>query len=245
MGLANTAPQSTDTDTKEQVTLTLGQQANEILRGAQTDASGNIILPEGTPTELREFVQTEKMRRDTQSAYTKGQQENATLKAENEALLAKVGSASISPADQQRLDELKYNDPDAWYAEKQRLEADARKRGTDSVQDTLAVARKTAEQHYQEQEMKRREKILVDFTANSGLKLTEDMINNDVPPRIQNKLKEGMEFGAWLYEVAEYLKAPKAVENEKIENVTNIGTAGSQASNDTEEVADYGSDTIY
>ena len=245
MGLANIAPQSTDTVTKESSSSSLGTQANEILRGAQTDEAGNIILPEGTPTELREFIQMEKMRRDTQSAYTKGQQENATLKAENEALLAKVGSASISPADQTRLDELKYNDPDAWYIEKQRLEAEAKTRGQESIQSTLTTARETANQAHVQQEMVRREKILADFTVNSGLQLTEDMINNDVPPRIQNKLKEGMEFGAWLYEVAEYLKTPKVVENELVTNVTNIGSAGSEASNNANDPVSYGADTIY
>ncbi len=243
MGLDNQSPQSTDNQVGTgQSNQTLGQRANEILRNAQLDENNNVIIPEDTPTELREFVNLEKQRRDTQTAYTKGQQENATLKAEKDALLTKVGGGAISTEDQQMLETLKYEDPDKWYIEKQRLEGEARQNAQTSLQDTMTSAASTAQEAYQAQEMKRREKILSDFTTNSGITLTEDTITNDVPPRIQNKLKEGMEFGAWLYEVAEYLKSPKVVENEKINNVPNIGGQGS--GNET-EAADYGTGTIY
>jgi hypothetical protein len=247
MGLSNHEPQSTDNQvTAGQTELTLGQRASEIIRGAQIDGAGNIILPEDTPTELREFVQTEKMRRDTQSAYTKGQQENATLKAQNEALLARVSSGSISPTDQKHLDDLKYSDPDQWYAEKNRLEELARQTSRTQVQETLKQAEITAQEQYNQQELGRRNKILADFQSNTNLQLTEDVINNDVPPRIQQKLKDGMEYGAWLYEVAEYLKTPKTVENERIDNVTNIGRQGSASTTGSAVIhADYGSDTIY
>ncbi len=243
MGLDNQSPQSTDNQVGTgQSNQTLGQRANEILRNAQLDENNNVIIPEDTPTELREFVNLEKQRRDTQTAYTKGQQENATLKAEKDALLTKVGGGAISTEDQQMLETLKYEDPDKWYVEKQRLEGEARQSAQTSLQDTMTSAASTAQEAYQAQEMKRREKILSDFTTNSGINLTEDTITNDVPPRIQNKLKEGMEFGAWLYEVAEYLKSPKVVENEKIENVPNIGGQGSGGE---AESTDYGTGTIY
>lgn len=243
MGLSNTEPQSTDNEViAGNQNLTLGQRANEILRDAQTDENNKVILPADIPNDLKEFVSLEKQRRDTQSAYTKGQQENATLKAEKEALLAGFGSGSISHEDQAKLEELKYDDPDKWYQEKQRLEAEAKTAARQSVDNTLGTARQTAKEAYMADELKRREKVLTDFTSNTGLNLTQDIIMNDVPPRIQKKLENGMEFGAWLYEVAEYLKTPKRIENETIDNVTDIGSAG--AGNGTPP-ASYGSDTIY
>ena len=124
MGLADQAPQSTDQQVASgQTNLTLGQRANELLRDAQTDEAGKLILPEDIPSELKELVMTEKKFRDTQSAYTKGQQEIAALRAEKEALLAQVANPVLSVEDSQRLVDLKYSDPDKWFVEKQRLEA--------------------------------------------------------------------------------------------------------------------------
>ena len=244
MGLSN-EPQSTVTDTTEQNTLTLGQQANEFLRSAQTDDGGNLILPDDIPNELKELVVTEKKFRDTQSGYTKSRQEVAELKAENEALLAKVGSANISPEDQEALNAIKYEDPDRYFAERTRLENEAKTRGNAQVQDTLNIARQTAQETYRQEELKRRTKILADFQSNTGFQLTEDIINKDVPPRIQDKLKNGMEFGAWLYEVKTYLDTPKRVENEQIDNVTNISQGGSGKGDPKLKTEAYGADTIY
>ncbi|RLA50118.1 MAG: hypothetical protein DRQ98_13275 [Gammaproteobacteria bacterium] len=246
MGLSHNEPQSTESQvTAGNHNPTLGQRANEILRGAQLDETGKVILPTDIPQELKEFVGLEKQRRDTQAAFTKGQQAIATLQAEKDALLSQVGTTQISAEDAERLEILKYEDPDRWYAEKQRLDTEAQAASQTRVNETLATAQKTAEQTFREQEMVRRQKILVDFTANSGLNLTEDIIKNDVPPRIQNKLNEGMEFGAWLYEVAEYLKAPKVVENERITNVTDIGAVGGAGNTADTSPQAYGSDTIY
>ncbi len=241
MGLS-TEPQSTDTVTTGQTELSLGQQANEVLRSAQTDASGNVILPEDIPTELRELVLTEKKFRDTQSGYTKSRQEVAELRAQNEALMAQVGSTNISPADAQTLETLKYEDPDKYFVERTRMETEARQRGQQQVQTTLDTAKKTAQEAYMQDELVRRNKVLADFTSNTGFNLTEDIINNDVPPRIQEKLKNGMEFGAWLYEVKTYLDMPKVIENETITNVTDIGKGGSASEADT---AAYNKNTIY
>jgi hypothetical protein len=219
---------STNPEADTQV-VGLSEQANEFLRNAQTDESGKLVFSEDVPEELKVVVLAEKSRRDTQAAYTRSQQKLKALEAEKEALLAQIGGKpQLSADDEAVLEELKVSDPDKWYAERQRLEREALERVNSSIAEATKEAGSKAAAEF---ELARRGEILADFTKNTGFTLTDEVIANDVPPRLTKKLEDGMEFGAWLYEVKSYLDTPKAVANEAVDPVTNIGEAGSDNSN--------------
>ncbi len=222
----------TQTNTGSEETVSLSAQANEFLRTAPVDESGKLVFGEDVPEELKVVVLAEKSRRDTQAAYTKAQQELKRVQAEKEALLAQIGGQpQLSAEDVEALEELKVTDPDKWFHEKVRLEKEARERVNQTVASATEEAGAKAAAEY---ELARRAEVLADFTKNTGFALTEDIVANDVPPRLTKKLEDGMEFGAWLYEVKAYLDTPKAVANETADPVTNIGTGGN---------GDTGSDT--
>ncbi len=230
MGLDQTSPQSTETQvTEEQANLTLGQRANEVLNSAQLDENNNVILPDDIPADLKEFVVVEKQRRDTQSGYTKGQQRIKELEAANDSLVTQVTTITFTDDEQAHLDSLKFEDVDKWYLEKQKLEQVKLAEAKKLVIATTTEASQNASRNF---EMDRRKQVLTEFTEKTGFTLTDDIIANDVPPRIAKKLEQGMDFEAWLWDVKNYLDTPKRVENEVVTNVTNIGEAGSYADTD-------------
>ncbi len=242
MGLDQKSPQSTESQVTEGNTkLTLGQRANEVLNSAQVDENNNVILPQDIPEDVREFVIVEKQRRDTQSGYTKGQQRIKELEAVNNSLLDQVTNITFTEAEQTSLDALKYEDVDKWYEEKQRLEQSKLIDARANVKKSTLEASQAAGRDF---EMARRSQVLQEFSAKTGVILTDDIIANDVPPRIAQKLEQGMDFEAWLWDVKNYFDTPKKVENEEVTNVTNIGSAGA-ASGDPGVVADQSYEEMY
>lgn len=168
-------------------------------------------------------VDWEKRFKDTQAGYTKSRQEIAELKAK----LAVAGKTpEISAEDKDRLEDLKYTDPEAWRQELGALES----KQTQTYNEELAKA--TRELTALEQ----REIAFNEFALNHpDVVITDDIINYDVPKRITNKLEKGeITFEVYLEEVYEYLKAPKvigsATKASEQPNMSDLG-GGSQAAN--------------
>jgi Skp family chaperone for outer membrane proteins len=170
-------------------------------------------------------VDWEKRFKDTQAGYTKSRQEIAELKAQ----LAVSGKApGISAEDKDRLEDLKYTDPDAWRKELGALES----KQTQTYNEELAKATKELTA------LEQREMAFNEFQlSHPDVVITDDIITYDVPKRITNKLEKGeITFEGYLQEVYEYLKAPKVIgsatkANEQ-PNLSDLG-GGSQAANYT------------
>lgn len=158
-----------------------------------------------TIEELQEALsKAEKRAKDNQAAYTRGQQELSRLKAEKDELLKQTPSseASLDPEEKARLDQLKKEDPDAWYLEKQKIDEAHRKQVQDNLKAVSdAAASKT--------ELERRAEVLDTFIKeNPDLALDDDIIANDIPPRITNKLESNeVTFEEFLDEVKEYIES--------------------------------------
>jgi hypothetical protein len=106
---------------------------------------------------------------------------------------------------QQRLDELKATDPEAWRQELGKLE--------NAAKGELATKIETInKESSQLSETDRRVQVLEEFLqANPGV--TTDMLDEDVPPRITKKLAEGkITFEQFLEESAKYLTAAKVID---------------------------------
>lgn len=150
-------------------------------------------------------VDWEKRFKDTQADLTRRCQENAQLKAELEVLKNTDTSINISEEDKQRLEELKYSDPDAWRKELNNIEKQKRDSLQKDIQDKVAELT----------EIEKRRVILEDFQrTNPQIVLNDEVIALDIPPRITNKLEQGkISFPEFLVECRDFLTSKKVVKD--------------------------------
>jgi hypothetical protein len=198
---------------------TFEEEVNEIVANSTVDEEGNLQLPEGT--EANEQViyaaKLEKRHRDTQSSYTKSQQRNKQLEAENSKLAESWevdAIESLTSSQKSKLEELKSQDPDAYVKKISEIRDEAkvtfkekREKLTKEVSDLSELEVRQAE--------------LDAYNAyNPKAQITQESIDNDVPPRVVKQLKEGkITFTEFLETAKKYLTTGKAVKKgEKIED---------------------------
>lgn len=190
-------------------TPTFESQVNETIAAITKDENGKFVVPEGTDDAIAYAAKAELRRRDTQAAYTKGQQTLKALQAENAKLAASWEAdavSNLSSSEQARLEELKVQDPDAWRAEIATLENAKRTKFQEKRQAISEEANKLTE-------LERRTQQLEQFNQeNPGIQITDDVLANDIPPRIVRKLEQGLvQFDEFLNEVAAYLTKGKTI----------------------------------
>jgi len=202
---------STTTENTETATTdapTVSEQVNEILKAQETS---KLVLPEGVSEHVADVARAEHKFRSTQSSYTKASQRTRELEAENEVLKGHV-KAPISDEEAERLKALKYTDPDAWKAELDALES--------KKPDIGAEARAKAGESY---ELERRVDVLTQFNTGREVPITDEVIMNDVPPRISNKLANNeVTFEEFLAEVDSYLAKGKALPTQETLDQTDL-----------------------
>ena len=176
-----------------------------------TGEDGKLGLPEGV--EASEAVlytaKVEKRRRDTYSSLTKAKNENKTLTNENSALATQWEEEAVQnvTAEQRaELEELKASDPDAWLVQVGKYKDEAKTKFTEKREGiTKTVAKET--------EVQRRARLVEEYNAaNPKFILTDEVIANDVPPRIVNQLANGeLTFEEFIEKSSKYLTATKVV----------------------------------
>ena len=201
---------------QEQVTSAL----NELKKD---DDTGKYVFPEDLSDEVRFAADAERRRWDTQSAYSKNQQQVKALEAENEKLKALATSSvglSLTEDEKEELDELKFSDPEAWRAKMNDLDSNKANSLSTQFEEISTEAGKAAE-------LERREQLLTAYNAqHPGAELTDDVIANDIPPRITKRLEDGeISFEDFLIEVNNYSKDFK-VGQESLNSPTNMGNVG-------------------
>lgn len=193
---------------------TFAQQVNNVVSQATVDEKGNFQLPDGVEAsdEVLYAAKLEKKYRDTQSGFTKAQQEKKRLEAENEKLALswqQDAVKSLSSTEQARLEELKSTDPESWREELNNLET--------KKQEEFGNRRKEISQEaYEMTALEQREAELEAFNkANPDFAITDDVIENDIPPRITNQLKNGeITFSEFLDKSKKYIETPKKIATE-------------------------------
>ena len=221
--------------------LTFEQKINQTLDSAEIDEKGNIILPEDLPEDIKFAARSEKRRRDTQSALAKSNSRLAVVEKEKEGLTALVHKrkrVEITPEEQEELDELKHSDPDAWRAKMNALEQNANV--TLNTELTEISESATTEATVGERQV-----LLEAFQHdNPGLVINDDVLANDVPPRILKPLETGeISFIKFLENVKEYLESGKVIQTEELHgdpNLSNLGgsdTPGKTAEEQSDVVA--------
>jgi isoleucyl-tRNA synthetase len=211
--------------------VSLEEQLNTVVKGMEFDEKTNTYkLPEDIPEHLKLAAIAEKRRRDTQASLTRSRQELKKLEEANKKLQERVlNNVNVNLTEDQlaELEELKYSDPDTWRVRMNEIEKEAKQKAKEALNETFTEAEKVAE-------MERRQLVLQEFlTRNPGLKIDDDVIANDIPPRITRKLDSGeISFEEFLEESKDYLKKAGYViqDTEKTPSAPNLGKAGGRTS---------------
>ncbi len=185
------------------------EAVNEALKGATTDDKGKVAYPEGTSEEVQYMANLEKRRRDTQTSLQDEKKITKQLTSENTKMADAWGSEvskTLTPEQQTELEELKHTDPELWR-EKLNEHEETNK---DKFKEKRESIKKEATE---ETELEQRTRLLTEHNeANPDYQLTDEVIANDLPPRISNKLKNGdVSFEEFLSEANAFLGTPKVV----------------------------------
>jgi len=199
---------TTDTPATEQ---TFEQQVNTVAGAMVQGEDGNFSLPEdveATP-EVKFAATLEKRRRDTQSAYSKGQDELKRLATENEQLASNWAQDTVSSLTAEQTEELatlKHEDPDAWREKLNEYEEANRTSFKEKRAEISTSAQK-------ETELDKRNRLLAEFSeSNPEITLTDEVIANDLPPRYIKKLEAGEStFEEFLADCKGYLTKNKVI----------------------------------
>jgi len=185
---------------------TLESQINTALQNV--DEKGKVIFEDNVDPVFKAAVNATASARFFQVDQTKLKQENVKLQAEHDVLVNKATSGgSLSTEQTAELETLKYTDTDAWFALKTKYEAEAKATVSGQLQEQLGEASTKA---LQDLTLVQRTEALTEFAASTGLELTDDVMQNDIPPRLQAKIGT-MPFNDYLKEVATYLGKNKVV----------------------------------
>lgn len=227
------------------------EEVNKVASAMTQDKEGTWVIPEGVEAsdEVRFAAGLEKRRRDTQSAYAKSQEQLKQTKVERDKYAQgweSDFSRNLSSTQQAELEELKASDPDAWRAKLNEYEQTQRTQFEEKKTEIKQHAKK-------ESEMEARTRQLSEWqAANPKIELTDDVIANDIPPRITKQLEKGdINFETFLAKCGEYLSKGRATSQggDKAPNHGNLSSAagGSAPSGDAVKsaVIDSYSSEIY
>ena len=185
---------------------TLEEQVNTAL--ATADDNGKIAFEEGVDPIFKQLVLTEKRSRGHQAKAIERHQENTALLATNEVLNGQLTQGNQLTAEQtDELEDLKFTDSDAYFTKRTQYEKEAAVTVAGKLKELTDTASAKA---VADLTLSERKDVLADFESSTGIKLTDDVMQNDVPPRLQAKINS-LPFSDYLQEVASYLSKTKVV----------------------------------
>lgn len=204
--------------------LSFDQKVNQAIDSAALDEKGNIVLPDDLSEDIAFAARAEKRRRDTQSALAKANSRLSVVEAENEGLTTLVmeGKRVTIPDDQaEELEELKHSQPDEWRKKMNELEQAADNEVKSKITNISETAKSKAS-------VGERQVLLDAFQAdNPELTITDDVLANDIPPRITRALENGdISFMDFLGKVKEYLTTDKVIEDTNVDETPNLSELG-------------------
>ncbi len=216
---------------------------NELVSKMEKQEDGTWLLPEDESKDLDEptlfAVTSERRRRDTQSGYTKSQQQVRRQTALASVLQEKLLSSSIefTPEQRNELDSLKTTDPDKWREKLNEYETKARTLLKTELEE---IAKNTADKS----EIEIREEQMAAWSKSTGIKLTDEIVNNDLPPRFKKDLTDGkITFEKFLEKAGTFLTSKKIIkgsEEDTDDDTINLSdVAGGQAPTKQAQEGDF------
>lgn len=227
---------------------------SDALKVYRADEKGKVVIPDGTPPHVVTALKLEQQRRNSNSNYGKERARADRLEAENEALKANMGNLSLptGPTAEQlaELEELKYSNPDEWYKLKTEIDKLSTIQANTRVTDAVAQASKDADTAYTAKVAKGRDESLSEMltthnTLNPDGQITQEMLNQEIPPSIVTKYHLGELTGTeFLASVSKFLYAGRVIKTEKTLGQPNIGS-GNGSSTPPDEAKNKSLEELY
>lgn len=203
-----------DNSPQEKPPATVADQVNTLLGSMVQNEKGDWELPEEAIKDIPEAViyaaKAERRYRDTQSSYTKSRQELKALKTTNESLVNHmIENATLDLTQEQRdqLDELRGTDPEAWrdkLTEYETAAKDAQRTKTKEFEDK---GKKVSEAEM-------RQAMYADFTERTGIELSDQVIENQLPASYSKNMSDGTwTFEEFLANVETFLSKDKVIKD--------------------------------
>lgn len=239
--MGNRADATTQTNDTKQSGQTLEAKVNDIVGRMTKDDKGSWAIPEDVQDETLSFAaMAERRRRDTQADYTKVTQKAKALEAEKATLLQKIvdnPDLDLSPERKEELEQLKFEDPEEWRKQVNALEKESKQKRKASIDEELSKTSATA---LETEELERRTNVLAEFNASHpDFTINDDVIANDIPPRIVRKLETGkITFEDFLQECYDYSKTGKVIKQETTLDQPNLTKVPGGSKPDNKAVAE-------
>ncbi len=220
-------------------------QINEAVKQVTVGEDGKYVYPVGMDPMLKAAVAASKSFRDTQSGYHKQGQSLKASEAENAALREKLAESikqplELTPTRQAELDALMFTNPQLWRQEMNKLDQQSSIEATERLAELTERARTDASGQY---ELERRIEVLNQFNVGRDTELTDEILTNDVPRRITQKLADGIvTFEDYLDEASLYLSKGKVVANANVNTTVDLNKAngsGTLAPSEEQGKIDY------
>ncbi len=259
MGYGTKAPETTlpETSTAKDTQTII----NDAVKQVTVDDNGKYVYPADMDPVLKAAVAATKSYRDNQSGFTKSQQGLKESEAENVLLRERLAETTkvpleLTPERAKELDDLMYIDPTAWRLEMNKLEQQSSIAANEALDTVTKEARSKASGEF---ELERRVNYLNEYNGsregmtdkdgNPLAPITADVLDNDVPKRINDKLAKGeITFEAYVDEVSQYLVKGKVVSQGNPAQTADLNKAnGSREAHKTsqkEDELDYSSMTL-
>ncbi len=195
--------------------LTVAEQISVLSSSLVQDDKGSWIAPEVEGQEppddvLLEAARTDKRFKETQGAFTKSQQSLKASETTNEQLAKHLlDNTTMHITDEQRevLDDLKISDPETWRTKINEYEQETRKLMTDKVAEFRAKGDKSSE-------LVAREAAFKQFSEITGIKLTDNIVENSLPASYSKDLEAGkITFEKFLEKAQTFLSSDKVIKD--------------------------------
>lgn len=190
---------------------TFQESVNSVVSQMTVDEDGNSKLPDIDMTEEVRYTATlEKRRRDTQAALTREQQNGKAARAEADHLAKgwqESAKLALTTEQEAELEELKHSDPEAWRVKLNDFEQINKSKFEETRTDIVTKAK-------QESELERRTRMMEEFNvANPTVKITDDFIATEVPPKYLKQLEAGtISFEDFINTCANYATKDKVLD---------------------------------
>jgi hypothetical protein len=164
------------------------------------------------PEAVALAAQNELRYRNTQAQYTKSQQELTKTKTVNKQLVSKLESSvdlGLTKEETRELKDLQVNNPEAWRQKLTGYEQRAKQR----LQTEFAAIEQAGTT---ESLVETRQQQLAAFVEQTGIQLTDELIQSELPPRYLKELSEGkIDFLTFLTNASDYLTRNKVIKGAK------------------------------
>jgi len=196
------------------------------------DDKGKLQLPEDMPDWQKHVIRGEKRTRDAQAELSKTQHKLRESVAVNGVLLDTASTMvpddfQLSDTELTALNTLKTTDPDKYRLEVNALEAKAKEAQRVNLEE---LTKKAADEATNAHTTKNRVTVLSEFRdANPDLIITDEVLVNDVPPRLLAGVTNGdYTYSEYLNKVKTYLETGKSVNPGKDKEPNLHNMSGSQ-----------------